>query len=62
MPIWMGRRPLRLRFMEEARSSLPVPAETSALDLGDLFSALDFRRLRLRQETQIAEWHGGPKG
>ena len=57
-----GPPPLSLRFMEEARSSLPVPAESGALDLEDLFSALDFRRLRLRQETQISEWNGGPKG
>jgi hypothetical protein len=27
-------------------------------DLDDLFSALDFRRLRLRQDTQVAEWAG----
>jgi SAM-dependent methyltransferase len=56
-----GPQALRLRFMEEARSTLPVPAQSDALDLEDLFSALDFRRLRLRQETQIAEWHGGAK-
>jgi hypothetical protein len=56
-----GPQALRLRFMEEARSTLPVPAQSDALDLEDLFAALDFRRLRLRQETQIAEWHGGAK-
>ena len=26
--------------------------------LEDLFAALDFRRLRLRQETQLPEWAG----
>jgi hypothetical protein len=54
-----GPQALRHRFMEEARSTLPVPARSDALDLEDLFAALDFRRIRLRQETQIAEWHGG---
>jgi hypothetical protein len=53
-----GAHPLRLRFLEEARSTLPVAGEAEALNLEDLFAALDFRRLRLRQETQIAEWHG----
>jgi hypothetical protein len=45
----------RGRFAEEARSTLPLPADR-APDLEDLFAALDFRRLRLHQETQLAEW------
>jgi len=53
-----GAHPLRLRFLEEARGTLPVAGEAGGLNLEDLFAALDFRRLRLRQETQIAEWHG----
>ncbi len=57
-----GPQALHLRFMEEARNTLPVPAQSDGLDLADLFAALDFRRLRLRQETQIAEWYGGVKG
>lgn len=48
---------IRLRFAEEARTSLPI-AKASAPDLEDVFAALDFRRLRLRQETQVAEWAG----
>ena len=49
---------LRERFAEEARTTLPIRRE-NGLDLEDLFLALDFRRLRLRQETQMAEWAGG---
>jgi SAM-dependent methyltransferase len=48
---------LRARFTEEARTTLPIGRD-DALDLEDLFLALDFRRLRLRQETQMAEWAG----
>jgi hypothetical protein len=47
----------RLRFLEEARSTLPVPDDRDP-GLDDLFAALDFRRLRLRQETQVPEWAG----
>ena len=48
---------LRARFTEEARTTLPTGRD-GGLDLEDLFQALDFRRLRLRQETQMAEWAG----
>ncbi len=48
---------LRARFTEEARTTLPTRRD-GGLDLDDLFLALDFRRLRLRQETQMAEWEG----
>ena len=48
---------VRLRFREEAATSLPVLAGAS-LDLDDLFTALDFKRMQLRQETQSAEWFG----
>ena len=48
---------VRARFTEEAQTTLPLPSDgTPCLD--DLFLALDFRRLRLRQETQAAEWAG----
>jgi hypothetical protein len=50
--------PIRARFAEEARSTLPLATE-GAPDLEDLFAALDFRRLRLRQETQLPEWRPG---
>ena len=49
---------LQARFTEEARTTLPI-ARDGDLDLGEVFVALDFRRLRLRQETQMAEWAGG---
>jgi SAM-dependent methyltransferase len=49
--------PIRLRFTEEARTTLPIRAD-GAPDLDELFQALDFRRLRLRQETQVREWGG----
>ena len=48
---------IRTRFTEEAQTTLPL-ARTPAADLEDLFQALDFRRLRLRQETQASEWRG----
>lgn len=49
--------PVRHRFAEEANSTLPI-SRREAPDLDELFQALDFRRLRLRQETQVAEWNG----
>jgi hypothetical protein len=52
-----GDSATRLRFAEEASSTLPMPHDR-ALDLEALFGALDFRRLRLRQETQMPEWAG----
>jgi hypothetical protein len=48
---------LQARFVEEAQTTLPT-GHGGLLDLEDLFTALDFRRLRLRQETQMAEWTG----
>ncbi|MBL6457090.1 methyltransferase domain-containing protein [Belnapia sp. T6] len=48
---------LRRRFAEEARTTLPLPQDRDPSP-EELFSALDFRRLRLRQETQLGEWRG----
>jgi hypothetical protein len=48
---------VRARFAEETQTSLPILKDRDP-DLGDLFLALDFRRLRLRQDTQVAEWSG----
>ncbi len=48
---------VRLRFNEEAATSLPVLAGAN-LDLDDLFAALDFKRMQLRQDTQSSEWFG----
>ena len=52
---------VRCRFSEEAATSLPVLAGTS-LDLDDLFAALDFKRMQLRQDTQSSEWFGRTRG
>jgi HNH endonuclease len=51
----------RLRFAEEARSTLPL-APDRVPDLEDLFAALDFRRLRLQQEARLPEWLGAGTG
>ncbi|MDE2251886.1 MAG: class I SAM-dependent methyltransferase [Gammaproteobacteria bacterium] len=50
---------VRARFAQEAQTTLPI-LKNRNLDLDDLFQALDFRRLRLRQDTQMAEWAGMP--
>lgn len=52
-----GDAPLRARFAEEARMSLPILKDGTP-DLDDLFAALDYRRLRLVQDTQISQWAG----
>lgn len=54
---YLANPALSLRFTEEARSSLPLPHDRTP-DPDDVFAALDFRRLRLRQETQAPEWAG----
>jgi SAM-dependent methyltransferase len=48
---------LRRRFSEEARTTLPL-AQDREPAMEELFAALDFRRLRLRQETGLPEWRG----
>lgn len=48
---------LRRRFAEEARTTLPIAQDRDPAP-DELFAALDFRRLRLRQETQLPEWRG----
>jgi SAM-dependent methyltransferase len=50
-----GTEPVKARFTEEATFSLPV-RQGAAMNLEDLFAAVDFRRLRLRQDTQAPEW------
>jgi SAM-dependent methyltransferase len=55
---YVGAPPLiRQRFIEEAQTTLPIQKNTTP-DLEDLFQALDFRRLRLRQDSQVPEWTG----
>ena len=48
---------IRQRFAEEARTTLPLALDRPP-GVDDLFAALDFRRLRLLQDTQVAEWPG----
>ena len=43
------------RFRREAAAALPVGA---ADDLEDVFSGLEWRRLKLRQDQQVEEWLG----
>lgn len=43
------------RFRCEATAALAVPADAA---LPDIFDALEWRRLRLRQDAQVAEWAG----
>lgn len=56
---WQGaweRQPhLVGRFRREASATLVVPSKAG---LTDIFEALEWRRLRLRQDTQVAEWVG----
>ncbi len=56
-----GGEPIRARFAEEATFSLPV-RQHSTVDLDELFAAVDFRRLRLQQDTQAPEWPRGEPG
>ncbi|NOG69989.1 class I SAM-dependent methyltransferase [Roseicella sp. DB1501] len=59
---YLGGDPaIRARFAEEARTTLPLPPERDPLP-EELFAALDFRRLRLLQETQLPEWPGARAG
>ena len=48
---------LAVRFAEEARASLPLAAP-EAPSPDDVFAALEFRRLRLAQQTHLPEWQG----
>jgi hypothetical protein len=43
------------RFRREATAALAVPANAA---ISEIFEALEWRRLRLRQDAQIAEWEG----
>ncbi len=50
---YLENEALRSRFLREAASALPVAGETSA---AAVYDALDWRRLRLRQDQQVPEW------
>jgi len=50
---WRGGEALGARFAREVDAALPV-AGTAASE--EVFAALEWRRLRLRQDQQLAEW------
>ncbi len=50
---WERQPHLFDRFRREASATLVVSATA---DLGYIFEALEWRRLRLRQDQQLAEW------
>lgn len=52
---WSDDPATHTRFRREVAAVLPVVA---ADDLADVFSGLEWRRLRLRQDQQVEEWMG----
>ena len=47
------------RFRREAAATLAGLADTGALGLEDVFSAVTLRRMRLKQDQQVPEWAWG---
>jgi HNH endonuclease len=52
---WLSDLALRTRFERETVAALPVGTGGSS---EDVFAALEWRRLRLRQDQQVPEWPG----
>jgi len=52
---WRSDPALGSRFEREAAAALPVNTGSSS---EDIFAALEWRRLRLRQDQQVQEWNG----
>jgi len=52
---WLADPALRTRFERETMAALPVGSGAST---DDVFAALEWRRLRLRQDQQVQEWAG----
>lgn len=52
---WMSDPALADRFGREAAAALPV---VNVASTEDVFAALEWRRLRLRQDQQVQEWPG----
>jgi SAM-dependent methyltransferase len=50
---WLDDASLGPRFLREAAAALPVEADPS---LDEIYTALEWRRLRLRQDQQVPEW------
>ena len=51
--VYLADAALRSRFLREAMAALPVAEEAGA---ADIFSALEWRRLRLARDQQLPEW------
>jgi len=52
---WRADAALGPRFGREVGAALPVDGDAPS---GEVFGALEWRRLRLRQDQQVAEWAG----
>ena len=52
---WKADDALGPRFEREVSAALPVGADATS---EDVFGALEWRRLRLRQDQQVEEWAG----
>jgi len=50
---WLDDASLGPRFLREAAAALTVESDPS---LDDIYTALEWRRLRLRQDQQVPEW------
>lgn len=53
---WRSDEALAVRFARECAAALPVQSGATS---EDVFAALEWRRLRLRQDQQVEEWPGG---
>jgi hypothetical protein len=60
---WLEDPALRVRFMREVLAALPLTAAQGAaaqeVSPDEAFAALEWRRLRLQQDSQVEEWAGG---
>lgn len=52
---WLQDQALQIRFQRETAAALPISQGAS---IDDVFAALEWRRLRLRQDQQVPEWSG----
>jgi hypothetical protein len=55
---WLNDSALRTRFERETMAALPVGSVAST---DDVFAALEWRRLRLRQDQQVQGWAGADR-
>jgi SAM-dependent methyltransferase len=52
---WLQDHALQIRFQRETAAALPISQGAS---IEEVFAALEWRRLRLRQDQQVPEWSG----